>query len=597
MLKPGEVVNERYVVEARLGQGGLAEVFRVRHRELNSVHALKLLVWRRQSLIERILLEGRIQAQIRHPNVVMVTDVIRHDGRCGLLMEYIDGPTLEHYLHERGALPVDEALSLIAPIIAAITAAHDAGVLHRDLKPANVLLAQRSGGLFPKVADFGIAKLVEDMEQGVTAIGSMMGSPGYLAPEQVIDSASADRRADIYALGVLLYEVLSGERAFPTVVDAVSARKALNRTPPLLSEYAPEVPDYLCEAIQKAMASERDARFEDCRSLARALFVEHPDLLAIVDRQHLSSGFSLELLQPSSAPVADGQTILPLDDSSVSQDFLTQDHIPNRTETGLKVLVVAPLLLALILVGVVVGGGGFWFLSSQSTTPEVPVSVTTEPAPSAVSSPATDAEAPTAAADAPQPGAGLETPAEATGSQVPAEAVESPAPTEAVESPAPTEDASAEDAAVDVPSEETDAVADEAETAAPAAPAEEGAEASPAPADPIGDPIAAAPVDEPDSDVPDIDLSGQWSGTADQRPLQLRITDSGESIRAEFTFLLGNTQRTVVTTGSFDDASGVFQVTSSADGMVFTGRLAGNTLTGTYQRGRRGKALSWAASR
>ena len=172
MLKPGEIIDERYIVEARLGQGGLAEVFRVRHRELNSVHALKLLVWRRQSLIERILLEGRIQAQIRHPNVVAVTDVIRHDGRCGLLMEYIDGPTLEHYLRQRGALPTDDALSLIAPVIAAITAAHDAGVLHRDLKPANVLLARMSGGLLPKVADFGIAKVVvEDMARNATAIG------------------------------------------------------------------------------------------------------------------------------------------------------------------------------------------------------------------------------------------------------------------------------------------------------------------------------------------------------------------------------------------------------------------------------------------
>ena len=370
VLKTGEVVDERYVVEARLGQGGLAEVFRVRHRDLNSVHALKLLVWRRKSLIERILLEGRIQAQIRHPNVVMVTDVIRHDGRCGLLMEYIDGPTLEHYLSQRGALPVDEALSLIAPIIAAITAAHDAGVLHRDLKPANVLLARMSGGLFPKVADFGIAKLVEEMEKGVTAIGSMMGSPGYLAPEQVLDSASADKRADIYALGVLLYEVLSGERAFPEVIDAASAREALSRNPPLLSEHSPEVPSYLCAAIQRAMASDRDARFDDCRSLARALFAEHPELLAIVDRQQLSSNFSLELLQPSSMPIEDGQTILPLEESSAAPDFMTQNPTSSRTETGLKVLVVAPLLLALLLVGVVVGGGSFWFLNSQSTTEE-----------------------------------------------------------------------------------------------------------------------------------------------------------------------------------------------------------------------------------
>jgi hypothetical protein len=109
--------------------------------------------------------------------------------------------------------------------------------------------------------------------------------------------------------------------------------------------------------------------------------------------------------------------------------------------------------------------------------------------------------------------------------------------------------------------------------------------------------LAAAPIEEPEPDVPDIDLSGQWSGTADQGPIELRIIDGGQSIRAEFTFLLGNTQRTIVAMGTFDDVSGVFQATNSTEKMTFTGSLSGGTLSGTYQRGNRGKALSWTASR
>jgi len=204
MLSPGDRVAERYEVEELIGQGGLAEVYRVRHIDLGGVHALKLLTWRRKSLAERLLLEGRIQAQLRHPNVVGVTDVIRHEGRFGLLMEYVDCVPLDAFIAEHGGLGLDEALHLFAMVMSGMTAAHDAGVLHRDLKPANILLARQGGGWVPKVTDFGIAKVVaEDVEANhSTASGAMMGTPGYMAPEQVIDAADVDERADVFALAV-----------------------------------------------------------------------------------------------------------------------------------------------------------------------------------------------------------------------------------------------------------------------------------------------------------------------------------------------------------------------------------------------------------
>jgi eukaryotic-like serine/threonine-protein kinase len=157
-LEPGQIIDGRFEVEALVGEGGLAEVYRVRHRELGRIMALKLLTWRKKSLIERLVLEGRIQAQLNHPNVVAVLDLVRHDGQVALLMEYIDAETLGEYIARVGPTPEDEALELLAPILAAVDCAHAAGITHRDLKPANIMLASVGSGVVPKVADFGIAK-------------------------------------------------------------------------------------------------------------------------------------------------------------------------------------------------------------------------------------------------------------------------------------------------------------------------------------------------------------------------------------------------------------------------------------------------------
>ena len=178
MLEPGQRVDNRFEVRRLLGEGGLAQVYEVRHLELGSTHALKLLVWRKKSLAERLILEGRIQAQLKHPNVVAVTDIVRHEGQLGLLMEYVDHMTLESYLQRQGGLGVEDGLTMMAPILAGVTAAHDAGVTHRDLKPANVMLARTTNGMVPKVADFGIAKVVAEDAEGKTGAGVTMGSPG-----------------------------------------------------------------------------------------------------------------------------------------------------------------------------------------------------------------------------------------------------------------------------------------------------------------------------------------------------------------------------------------------------------------------------------
>jgi serine/threonine protein kinase len=265
----------RFRVERFLGAGGIAEVYQVRHELLDTSHALKLLPIARRGLAKRLIQEGRIQAQLQHPNVVSVTDVVEERGQIGLVMEYVEGTSLEELLREGGAMDFDEAMDLFGQILSGVAAAHMAGVLHRDLKPSNVLLAADGDAVVAKVADFGIAKLAsEEATLKATQSGTPMGTPGYMAPEQITDSAIADQRSDVFALGAILYEMLSGQRAF----RGANLRELLENT--LTGRYIPlrrlnpKVAEYLEQVTARAMMVSPDDRFQNCMEMARALHIE-----------------------------------------------------------------------------------------------------------------------------------------------------------------------------------------------------------------------------------------------------------------------------------------------------------------------------------
>ena len=281
MIEAGTRIGDRFEVEQLLGEGGLARVYRVRHLTLGSLHALKVLSLSHPSLRDRLLLEGRIQAQLRHPNLVRVTDVVEVEGQPGLLMEYVGYTNLARLLEEYGAMELDAALVLFAQVLAGVTAAHSAGVLHRDLKPANILLDQGPGGLLAKVADFGIAKVAtEGLREGHTAQGLQLGTPGYMAPEQILSSTEVDQRADIFALGAILYEMVTGKRAFgpqhadfQTLSDTVEGRY-------LRIEAAIEAcPETLSGTIKRALSVDPEERFGDCHAFAMALYADRPALV------------------------------------------------------------------------------------------------------------------------------------------------------------------------------------------------------------------------------------------------------------------------------------------------------------------------------
>jgi serine/threonine protein kinase len=254
-IQPGETFD-RYVIQAKLGEGGAAIVFRAKHRDLGTHHAIKVLRLGGGSQIERLIQEGRIQATLRHPHIVAVTDVVRVGPFPALVMEYISGPSLEQLLlrYRPGPAEIDV---LVRQILEGMRAAHEQGLIHRDLKPANILLEVIKERVVAKISDFGLARVVEQEGQPSrkrsTRSGVLMGTPAFMAPEQLREARDADHRADIFALGAIFYELVSGVPAFvgENVMSIYQASSTGTFRP--LGELAPEVPERWVAAIHGAL--------------------------------------------------------------------------------------------------------------------------------------------------------------------------------------------------------------------------------------------------------------------------------------------------------------------------------------------------------
>ncbi len=277
-MEPGTSVD-RYTVEAQLGEGGIAVVYRVRHARLQTSHAMKVLKLPHAAIQDRLLQEGRIQASLQHPNIVSVTDVVDVDGSPGLVMEYVDGSNLEQLLLDR-RLSFEQADHLARGILNGTRAAHGVGLIHRDLKPANILLAVKGSEMIPKITDFGLAKLLDDAHpagasptgaapprSGLTRSGVAMGTPSYMAPEQIRSAADVDVRADVFSLGAILYELVTGQRAYDSE-DLLALFNAIaqgRRTP--LTDLVPDIPRRMQRAIDGALRVDPDERIANTEAL------------------------------------------------------------------------------------------------------------------------------------------------------------------------------------------------------------------------------------------------------------------------------------------------------------------------------------------
>ena len=276
-IGPGELVSGKYRIVRLIGDGGMGVVYEARHEVLGSSVALKFLhadLAKRPGLTQRFLQEARVSATIQSPHVTHVTDVdTAQDGSPYLVMELLSGQSLQGMLDRQGKLPLDQAVDFGLQILAGLEAAHATGVVHRDMKPDNVFVTPTGGGPLLKLIDFGIAKLRASSEfsKGLTRAGVVMGTPEYMAPEQLISAHTTDHRADIYSLGVMLFEMLAGCRPADgddaeIIVAAVQAGH-VRRLPDLV----PGLPQGLVALIERATLPEREQRFESAAAMRLSL--------------------------------------------------------------------------------------------------------------------------------------------------------------------------------------------------------------------------------------------------------------------------------------------------------------------------------------
>ena len=275
-LSPGQVVNDTYRIERLLGAGGMAEVYVAAHTRLPRRFAVKVMnveASQRAQFLARFRREAEILGLLRHPHIVDITDWnALPDGSPYLVMELLDGEDLAALLGRQRILPMPQALALTAQIGEALSAAHGAGVVHRDLKPGNIFLCRT--GAFPqfvKVLDFGIAKLEQNDRTPLTANASLMGTPGYMAPEQALGKANeVDARSDQFALGAILYEMLAGQPAFFRPGDSVFniLERVIHEDPPPLNET--QASAVVSRAVQRALSKNRDARFPSIKDFLAA---------------------------------------------------------------------------------------------------------------------------------------------------------------------------------------------------------------------------------------------------------------------------------------------------------------------------------------
>ena len=273
----GSALDGQYQIEALLGKGGMGAVYRARHILLGDRVAIKVLPPEMRSNTEwlrRFQREGQAARRFRHPNAVTVYDLrTSADGTIYLVMEYVEGNTLDAELRKRGKFSPAEAVAVLDPIMSVLNAAHAMGVVHRDLKPENIMIGKASTGGEPvvKLLDLGIAKLREVAgaektgNTNLTIAGQMLGTPYYMSPEQWGElpddgNSEIDGRADIYSLGVVFYELITGKRPFDGMTLSELRRQHVSVTPPPLHEVDRNVPEDFSRAIARSIAKDRSQR-------------------------------------------------------------------------------------------------------------------------------------------------------------------------------------------------------------------------------------------------------------------------------------------------------------------------------------------------
>ncbi len=407
----GMVIDGRYRIDSKLGEGGMGAVFRGTQTAVGREVAIKVLakgVATDVNAVKRFMQEAKAACALSHPNTITTHDFGQtEDGLLYLVMELVKGDTLAALLKREGVMRPSRAVRIAGQILHALSEAHGLGIIHRDLKPDNVLVAPRAGNPdFLKVLDFGLAKLTEGNpgNTGLTQTGQVFGTPGYMSPEQARGEV-CDLRADLYAVGVMLYEMLGGRRPFDGDSPLSVLVKHIQEPPPDFTALDPpvQVADPLREVVFRTLAKPRESRYESASEMNEAL-VSALDASGIARTSFTgpvapappsasASSPSLASGQHSAPPSSGPQ--LTLGSGIMGQVSLPAGSLPDAPRPASK----APLLA----VGVVLllGGGGFFAWQSgafaDGTLPDQPPEPTAAPVAAAQPRPAPPAAKPAAA--------------------------------------------------------------------------------------------------------------------------------------------------------------------------------------------------------
>lgn len=297
-LSPGQIINERYQVLSTVGKGGMGVVYRVKNIRLDTEYALKTLDKGQISEItwRRFQQEAQAASKLDHPNLIRVHELDLLGGsQPYFVMDYVEGTTLSREIQSKGPLKVAEALPIFIQVCFGLAYAHQKGVIHRDLKPSNIMIVEAGGTKNVKIVDFGIAKLIRSEDgdiQGLTRTGEIFGSPLYMSPEQCL-GLTVDKRSDIYSLGCLMFEALTGMPPFLGDTALATMMKHQSETPPTLKEatLGKEFPAELEGVLARLLMKEPARRYQNLLSVAQ-------DLGRIQRGEEISRGAATQAIPP-----------------------------------------------------------------------------------------------------------------------------------------------------------------------------------------------------------------------------------------------------------------------------------------------------------
>ena len=277
-LTPGSVF-EKYTIERQLGRGGMGAVYLVRHNILDSLFALKVLSLNsdsgNNSFVSRFIREAKLACKIKHPNLIEVHDAGKNpeNGMFYIVMDYVPGGSVRDRLKKQPFLPLAESLRIVTEIASALEAAFQHGMVHRDIKPDNIMFAADGSA---KLADLGIAKSLEEQDTMLTMAASVFGTPAYMSPEQAKDSGKVDCRADIYSLGIVFYEMLSGRRPYEGKSTIQILSQVVSETPvPNVRQIIPSIPENIAQLIADMTEKNLDRRIQTPFELSKRLTEIH----------------------------------------------------------------------------------------------------------------------------------------------------------------------------------------------------------------------------------------------------------------------------------------------------------------------------------